>query len=148
MELQELLEILSSARDVLADSSHWSPVHIATDEGGRWVPVGYGNAVRFNLQGAVIRAAGSRARDVMNAAESALRTCSSETFARTLSSSRSMTHAEALEWLDGAVSVLAARMVGSPPARSRSAISGLMLRVSNADAVSRRTTGTDGDDDE
>ncbi|HVW29765.1 MAG TPA: hypothetical protein VHC69_30585 [Polyangiaceae bacterium] len=136
-----------SARDLLADRSRWSPVHIATDVDGRWVPVGDNNAVRFNLQGAVIRAAGRRARDAMKAAESALRTCSSEAFARTLVSPRAMTHTEALAWLHGAVSALAAQVVSEQPPTSRSGVSGLMLRVTEADAISRKTTGTGGDDE-
>jgi len=134
---------LASARQLLADASHWSPVHIATDANGRWVPVGDASAERFNLQGAVIRAAGFRAREVMKRTESALGACSSEGFARTLTSPRSMTHAEALAWLDAAASLLAVL-----PARyASSGASGLILKVSEAEAIARRTTGTDGDDD-
>ena len=147
MEVWELLEILISARDLLADRSCWSPVHMATDENERWVPVGHGTATRFNLQGAVIRAARYRARDVIRAAESALRTCSSETFARTLTTPRPMTHAEAVEWLGAAISVLATQMGSHWPARSPSGVSGLIKRVSLADAITRQTTGTDGDDE-
>ena len=147
VELQELLETLASARDLLGDRSRWSPVHIATDEKGRWVPVGDDNAVRFNLQGAVIRAAGHRARDAMKATESALRTRASEVFARTLRSPRPMRYTEALEWLDAAISVLAMQMGRELPARPRSSVSGLMLRVREGDAIARQATGT-GEDEE
>ena len=98
-------------------------MHIATDEDGRWVPVGSGSAVRFNLLGAVIRTAGFRARDAMKTAESALLVCSSETFARTLSSPRPMRHAEALAWLEGAISALRAQMNGEVPAPAQSTTS-------------------------
>jgi hypothetical protein len=150
VDVLELVEILTLARDLLADTSRWSSMHIATDENGRWVPVGHNDAARFNLQGAVIRAAGYRAREAMKVAESALRTCSSETFARTLMSPRPMTHAEALEWLDTAASILAMQMGRELRATSPSGISGFRLKVSEADAVPRRTTGTtdDNDDDE
>lgn len=147
MELRELVEILRSARELLADISRWSPLHMATDENRRWVPVGNDNAARFNLQGAVIRAAGYHARDAMKTAENALRTCSSDAFASTLRSPRPMTHLEALEWLDAAIAVLAVEMGCELPATSRSSVSGLMLRVSEAEAIARQTTGT-GDDDE
>jgi hypothetical protein len=148
VEVRELLEILTSARDLLADRTRWSPVHIATDENGRWVPVGNDSAVRFNLQGAVIRAAGYRARDAMKAAESALRTCSTETFARTLTSPRPMTHPEALAWLEAAISALMARMSGdvAASASSRAGVSGTILKVSEADVLARQTTGTDDDE--
>ena len=143
MELRQLIETLTSARDLLEDRLRWSPVHIATDENGRWVPVGDDSATRFNLQGAVIRAAGHRARDVMKATEHALRAYSSESFARTLLSPRPMRHAEALEWLNTAISVLALQL----PEKPRSAVSGMMLRVSEADTSVRRATGTDEDDE-
>jgi hypothetical protein len=141
VEVRELLEILAAARRLLADGSRWSPVHIATDANGRWVPVGTTDATRFNLQGAVIRAAGFRAREVMKDAESALRMRSSDTFAGMLASPRQMTHAEALAWLDTAASLLVSLSAAS------SAGSGLMLKVSEAEATVRRTTGTDGDDE-
>jgi hypothetical protein len=85
----------------------------------------------------------------MKGAESALRTCSSETFAKTLTSPRSITHTEALAWLEATVSVLTAQMGSALPAAG-SGTSGVMLRVSEADGIPRRTTGTggDGDDDE
>ena len=108
MEVRELLVILNSARDLLGDGSRWSPVHIAEDGDGRWVPVGDDSATRFNLVGAVIRAAGYRAREAMKAVESVLRTCSSEMFARTLTSARPMTHTEAVEWLETAAAALTA----------------------------------------
>jgi len=146
VEVRELLEILISARDLLADGSRWSPLHIAVDENDHWVPVGQINAARFNLQGAVIRAAGYRARDAIRAAENALRNCSLETFARTLITPRPMTHAEALEWLETAVSLLTTQMVSEQPARSSSAVSGLMTKISETDASTRQTTGTDDDD--
>jgi hypothetical protein len=143
VELGEIIEILAAARRLLEDPSHWSPVHMAADANGRWVPVGDTSAERFNLQGAVIRAAGFRAREVMKMTESALGACSSEGFARTLMSPGSLTHSEALAWLDGAASLLAML-----PARySSSGVSGLMLKVSEAQAIARRTTGTDDDDD-
>jgi hypothetical protein len=148
VEVRELLEILNSARDLLADRFSWSPVHIATDKNGRWVPVGNRSAARFNLQGAVIRAAGSRARDAMKAAESVLRTCSSEAFASTLTSPRRMTHAEARAWLEAAISALTAQMGREMPARSPTGVSGTMLKASEADAIARQTTGTGGDEDE
>lgn len=148
MEDQELLEILRSARDLLADGSRWSPVHIATDENGRWVPVGNADATRFNLLGAVIRAAGTRARDAMKTTELALRKCSSDAFARTLTSSRPMTLPEALSWLDAAISLLATDVGHAPSATARTSTSGLMLKVSQADTAARQTTGTDGDDEQ
>jgi hypothetical protein len=83
----------------------------------------------------------------MKATESALRTCSSETFARTLMSPQPMTHAEAFEWLDSAISVLAMQMGRELRATSPSGVSGLRLKVSEADAVPRRTTGTTDDDE-
>ena len=147
VEVNELLEILTSARDLLAERSRWSPVHIATDENGCWVPVGHIDAVRFNLQGAVIRRAGYRAREAMKAAESALRTCAAETFARTLMAPRPMTHLEALEWLDAAISLLAMQMGRVLRAGSPSSVSGLMLKVSAAAAIPRQTTGTDDDEE-
>lgn len=147
MDVREILEVLASARDLLAEKSRWSPVHIATDDNGRWVPVGHGGATRFNLQGAVIRAAGYRARDAMKATESALRACSSEVFARTLNSPRPMMHGDALAWLDAAIAALAAHMATGVPPTAQSGSSGLMLRVSPEDAVARQTTGTDGDEE-
>jgi hypothetical protein len=78
----------------------------------------------------------------MKEAESALRACSSETFARTLTSPRPMTHTEALAWLDTAASLL-----GAFPAKSTSAGSGLILKVSEAEAIGSQTTGTGGDDE-
>src|SRR5215471_6675308 len=99
VDSRELLEILTSARNLLSDASRWSADHIAADVNGRWVPVGSDGARRFNLQGAVIRAAGYRARDAMKAAENTLGSVSSTAFARVLTSPQVMTHSEALAWL-------------------------------------------------
>jgi hypothetical protein len=149
VEVLELLGILVSARDMLADESRWSPVHIATDEDGRWLPVGSHQASRFNLQGAVIRAAGHRARDAMKTTESALRACSSAKFATTLTVPRPMTQVESLDWLDTAISSLAAQIRRDELAssKSQSAISGLRRRVTDIDATPRKTTGTGDDED-
>jgi hypothetical protein len=111
------------------------------------MPVGSLTATRFNLLGAVIRAAGHRARDAMKAAENALRTCSSEAFARTLASSRPMTHAEAVAWLETAVALIA-RTGSELPQASPSHSSGLMLKVSAADTAAKQTTGTGGGEDD
>jgi hypothetical protein len=148
VERRELLEILTSAQDLLADGSRWSPLHIATDENGRWVPVGNRSAMRFNLQGAVIRAAGYRARDAMKAVDSVLRPCSSDAFASTLTSSRPVTHEEALAWLGLAASALTAQMNSEAPVRSPTGVSGTMLKVAEANAIARQKTGTDGDENE
>jgi len=58
-----------------------------------------------------------------------------------------MTHAETLEWLHRAISALAGQVSNESTTTSRSGVSGTMLRVSEIDAISRRTTGTDGDDE-
>lgn len=141
VDSRELLEILTSARNLLSDASRWSAVHIAADINGRWVPVGSDAARRFNLQGAVIRAAGYRARDAMKGAEGALGSVSSPTFARVLTSPQVMTHAEALAWLDTAISSLTPEL--SEQARREVAGSGFRLRFPAIDQMPRDTTGTD-----
>ena len=141
MDSRELLEILTSARNLLSDASCWSAVHIAADVNGRWVPVGSDAARRFNLQGAVIRAAGYRARDAMKAAEGALQGVSSATFARVLTSPQAMTHTEALAWLDAAISSLTPEL--SEQAMREVAGSGFRLRFPVVEEMPRDTTGTD-----
>ena len=145
MDSRELLEILSSARSLLADVSCWSAAHIAADGNGRWVPVGSNDARRFNLQGAVIRAAGHRAREAMKAAESALGSASSPGFARVLTSPHAMTHAQALAWLDSAIFTLTPPL--SEEAMREVAGSGFRLRFPVVDDIPRSTTGTDDDEE-
>jgi hypothetical protein len=146
VDSRELLEILSSARSILSDASCWAAAHIAADVNGRWVPVGSDDARRFNLQGAVIRAAGYRARETMKAVESALGGASSATFARVLTSPQAMTHTEALEWLDAAISSLTPQL--SEEAMREVAGSGVRLRFPAIEDVPRNTTGTDDTEDD
>lgn len=64
---RELLVILSRARKTLSDPSHFSGRYFAEDASGRWCPVGASQAVRFNLEGALVHAAGTDARDALSA---------------------------------------------------------------------------------
>jgi hypothetical protein len=145
VDSRELLEILTSARNLLSDESRWSDVHIAADVDGRWVPVGSDAAVRFNLQGAVIRAAGYRARDAMKTAEIALGSALSVPFARALTSPQAMTHSEALAWLDAASSSLTPQL--SEQAMREVGGSGFRLRFSAVAEEPQKTTGTDDDEE-
>jgi hypothetical protein len=85
----------------------------------------------------------------MKTTESALRACSSAKFATTLTVPRPMTQVESLDWLDTAISSLAAQIRRDELAssKSQSAISGLRRRVTDIDATPRKTTGTGDDED-
>lgn len=49
------------------DPTRWAERNFAEDLAGGWVPVGSERAVKFNLAGAVIKAAGASSREVMRA---------------------------------------------------------------------------------
>lgn len=128
MDTGDLLDIIGRARRLLADPDRWSAHHYAEDENGRWVPVGSSRAVRFNLEGALVRSAGLRAREAMSAAAPVFRESSPGLYPRMFTTPRAMTRSEAFLLLDAAIAQLLP--AGAPPSRSRGS-SGLRIRTSS-----------------
>jgi len=101
---QELLVILRRARALLSDPSHWTGRHYAENAEGRWIPVGSSQATRFNLEGALVHAAGRDAREALAAIFDVFGEASPEILARLRSTlAPSLTHSEALALLDAAI---------------------------------------------
>jgi len=134
---QELLVILNRARMLLSDPGNWSPRYYAEDEHGRWVPVGSSAAVRFNLEGALVHAAGRDVRGALPAIFEIFGAVSAEALARLKNASTSLTHREAVALIDDAMAKLSAPSV---PTRSE-----LRPRAIAPGDATRRNSGTDGD---
>lgn len=119
---QELFAIVRRAHTILSDAKHWTPRHYAEDAAGRWAPVGSEQARRFNLEGALVHAAGGNARSALAAILGVFREIAPEAPARMkATATSSLTHPEALALLELAMAHLSVR-----PARKRS---GTHLRV-------------------
>jgi hypothetical protein len=119
MTEDELLLIVRRARVILEDPERWSGHYFAADHAGHWVPVGNDGATRFNLDGALIRAAGDMGREAAAAIKSLFALSCPRLFHRVSSTTQPLTHKEALEVLDAAIERLCA---------PRSSSSGFRLR--------------------
>jgi len=115
---QELLVILNRARTLLSDPSRWSDQHYAEDESGRWIPVGSSQAARFNLEGALMHAAGRDAREAIAAIFDVFAVTAPQELERLKRRpSSTLTHAEAIALLDQAM-----RQLSEPPVRKQSGV--------------------------
>jgi hypothetical protein len=103
MSPHELLAIVRKAHALVADAQHWTGENFAEDDTGHWVPVGSVRATRFNLAGALIKGAGSSAREAIGALERVLADAPAELNAGKLTPSRGLTRTQALALLDWAV---------------------------------------------
>jgi hypothetical protein len=112
---QELLIILNRARTLLSDPHSWSGRYYAEDESGRWVPVGSSAAVRFNLEGALVHAAGRDVRGALPAIFEIFGAVSTTALARLKSAPSSLTHEDAITLLDDAMAKLSSPSI---PTRS------------------------------
>lgn len=108
---QELLVILNRARMLLSDPRNWSQKHYAEDETGRWTPVGSSAAVRFNLEGALVHAAGRDVRGALPGIFQIFGAVAPDALARIKTAPTTFTHAEVLSLLDEAMASLSAPSV-------------------------------------
>lgn len=107
---QELLAIVRRAYVTLSDPGRWSGRHYAENAEGQWTPVGSERARRFNLEGALVHAAGRDTRSALPAILDVFRTIAPEALDHMKATSRSpMTHSEALELLEAAIAHLSFR---------------------------------------
>jgi hypothetical protein len=114
---QELLIILDRARTLLSEPSSWSARYYAEDESGRWVPVGSSAAVRFNLEGALVHAAGRDVRGALPAIFELFGAVSAKALARLKTSPSALTYREAVSLLDETMAKLS-----QPSAPTRSEV--------------------------
>jgi len=109
---QELLAIVRRAHTMLSDANHWCPRHYAEDAAGQWIPVGSEQAERFNLEGALVHAAGRDARSALAPILEIFRAVSPEALARLkTTSSAALTRSQALALLEAAIAHLSFRTV-------------------------------------
>jgi hypothetical protein len=109
---QELLAIVRRAYTTLSDSSRWSARHYAEDSTGRWAPVGSEQARRFNLEGALMHAAGSDARSALAPILEIFQAIDPAAPARRRATSTNLlTRSEALALLEAAMAHLSFRPV-------------------------------------
>lgn len=103
---QELLVILNRARTLLSEPSSWSSRYYAEDDSGRWVPVGSSAAARFNLEGALVHAAGRDVRGALPAIFELFGAVSATALARLKTSPSSLTYRDAVSLLDDTMAKL------------------------------------------
>jgi hypothetical protein len=135
---QELLAIIRRAHVMLSDPTRWSGRHYAENAEGQWTPVGSKHARRFNLEGALVHAAGRDVRSALPVILAILHALAPEVLARMkATSTQPLTHAEALGLLELAMAHLSFR-----PVRKQS---GTHLRAVLPDEVlppSKKTSGS------
>lgn len=132
---QELLVILNRARTLLSDPRSWSSRYYAEDDEGRWVPVGSSAATRFNLEGALVHAAGRDVRVALPAILELFGVVSADARSRLKNAPASLTHSEALQLLDDTMAKLSSPNI---PVRSE-------LRPRAPDAAPRDGSRTGND---
>jgi hypothetical protein len=109
---QELLSIVRIAYVTLSDPRRWSARHYAENAAGQWTPVGSKQAQRFNLEGALVHAAGRDARSAVPAILEVFDAIAPEARARMKATSTALlTHSEALELLESTIAHLSLRSV-------------------------------------
>jgi hypothetical protein len=131
---QELLVILNRARTLLSDAHGWSSRYYAEDQSGRWVPVGSSAAVRFNLEGALVHAAGRDVRGALPAIFELFGEVSTRALARLKATPSALTYSEAVSLLDESMAKLS-----SPGVPRNSEVRPL---TAAADDTTRRDSGT------
>ena len=115
MTYNELLPIVRAARALVAKPEAWSARNYAEDETGRFVPVGDARAAKFNLEGALVRAAGLSARAAVDALTRLFSTAPAALHASFFGAPRSWTRQQALDLLDWTIQQLEPE---APTARS------------------------------
>ena len=100
-----LRSVLVEARALIASEQDWIPRGYAANESGEWRPIGNGDAVRFTLLGAIVRA-GRGSRQLLTAARALFDEVAPTLAVKLGARDSELTHAESLAILDSAVAVL------------------------------------------